>query len=151
MLTDLLLAIVHHLLMFTLVAVLVIEIVTVRPGMAPAQLKRLGRLDGIYGGAAGLILVVGFCRVFFGAKPYDYYLTSSAFWAKIAAFAVVGALSAMPTLRFMQWARAAAIDAAFSPADTEVAKVRRLMHAEAVVFVLIPIFAAMMARGYGLW
>lgn len=151
MLTDLLLAIVHHLLMFTLVAVLVMEIVTVRPGMGTAQLLRLGRLDGIYGGAAGLILAVGFCRVFFGAKPFEYYLTSSSFWAKIAAFAVVGALSAQPTLRFMQWARSAGADPNFRPADADVAKVRRLMHAEAVVFLLIPIFAAMMARGYGLW
>lgn len=151
MFTDLILAIVHHGLMFALVAALAAEIVILRPGIGTAQIKRLGRIDGIYGGAAGLILVVGIGRVFFGAKPYEYYLTSSSFWAKMAIFALVGALSALPTLRLAQWARSAAADATFAPSDADVAKVRRLMHAEAAVFLLIPLFAAMMARGYGLW
>jgi len=150
MLTDLLLAIAHHLLVFSLVAVLVMEIMLVRPGMTTAQILRIGRIDMIYGAIAGLIVVIGFSRVFFGAKPADFYLTSSSFWAKIAAFVLIGILSAPPTLRIIRWRNAAAKDPAYRPSDAEVASVRRLMHWEAIVIIPILIFAAMMARGYAL-
>lgn len=150
MLTDLLLAIAHHLLIFALVAVLVMELMLVRPGMTTAQVLRAGRLDMAYGAIAGLIIVVGFGRVFFGAKPWDFYIYNWVFWAKIAVFAVIGILSVPPTLRLLRWRSAAEKDATFRPSDGEIAGVRRLMHWEAVVFILLPIFAAMMARGVGL-
>jgi putative membrane protein len=66
MFTDLILAIFHHLLMFTLVAVLVAEIMLIRPEMTTAHVHRVGQLDAAYGAVAGLILVVGFSRVCFG-------------------------------------------------------------------------------------
>ena len=68
MTTDLLLAIAHHLLVFALVAVLAAETVLVRPGLKGRALARLGGLDRFYGMAAGLIIIVGFSRVFFGLK-----------------------------------------------------------------------------------
>ena len=86
MTTDLLLAIAHHLLFFALIAILAAETVLVRPGLAGDTLKRLGRLDAAYGGLAGLILIVGFCRVFFGLKGWEFYIYNWVFWAKIAAF-----------------------------------------------------------------
>jgi putative membrane protein len=150
MLTDLLLAIAHHVLIFSILAVLVMELMIVRPDMTPAQLKRLGRLDLAYGLLAGAILIIGFGRVFFGAKPWEFYIYNWVFWAKIAAFVAVGVLSIPPTLGIARWRAALARDASFRPSASEVIGVRRLMHYEAVVFILIPILAAMMARGYGL-
>jgi putative membrane protein len=149
MLTDLILAILHHLLMFTLVAVLVAEIMLVRPEITTAHLRRVEQLDAAYGAAAGLILVVGFGRVFLGLKGAEFYLTNPVFWAKIAAFLVVGLLSVPPTLRILGWRAQRRQNPDFTPAITEVRAIRRFMHWEAAVFVLIPIFAAMMARGYG--
>jgi putative membrane protein len=150
MLTDLLLAIAHHLLIFTILAVLVMELMLVRPEMTTAQLLRLGRLDVAYGILATLILIIGFGRVFFGAKPWDFYIYNWTFWAKIAAFVAVGVLSISPTLRIARWRNAAVSDPAFRPPSAEIVSVRKSMHYEAIVFVLIPIFAALMARGYGL-
>ena len=49
MLTDLVLAIAHHLLIFSLAAVLVAELVLVRPHMPPADIVRVGRIDMAYG------------------------------------------------------------------------------------------------------
>ncbi len=148
MLTDLILAIGHHLLMFALLAVLVMEMMLVRPGMSAAQVARVAGLDIAYGVIAGLILVVGFSRVFFGLKGPDYYLGNVFFWAKIAAFLAVALLSVPPTLRIAGWRGRMRGEPAFSPAAGEIAAVRRFMHIEATVFVLIPIFAALMAR-YG--
>ena len=150
MLTDLLLTIAHHLLIFALVAVLVMEIMLIRPEMSTTQVLRVGRLDIAYGAIATLIIVVGFGRVFLGAKPADFYLANWVFWAKVSAFVIVGLLSAPPTLRIIRWRNAARADPNYRPPAGEVTAVRRLMHTEAMVFILIPIFAAMMARGYGL-
>jgi putative membrane protein len=150
MLTDLLLAIAHHLLIFSVLAVLVMELMIARPEMTAAQLQRLGRLDLAYGLLAAAILIIGFGRVFLGAKPWEFYIYNWVFWAKIAAFIAVGVLSIPPTLRIAGWRVALAGDPSFRPSASEVVEVRRFMHYEAVVFILIPIFAAMMARGYGL-
>ena len=64
-------------------------------------------------------------------------------------FALVGALSIPPTLRILAWRGKAKLDPGFEPPAGEIAAVRRYMHAEAVVFVLIPVFAALMARYSG--
>lgn len=149
-LTDLILAIAHHLLIFAILAVLVMELMIVRPEMSTAQILRVGRLDLAYGALAIAIVAIGFGRVFFGAKPWDFYIYNWVFWAKIAAFAAVGILSAQPTIRLGRWRAAALKDSTFRPTAAEVASVRQFMHYEASVFILIPIFAAMMARGIGL-
>ena len=149
MLTDLLLAIAHHLLIFGLLALLVTEIMIVRPGMSRASLLYLARLDGFYGALAGLILVVGFSRVFFGLKGAEFYLSNWVFWAKIAAFVIVGLLSAPPTIRIVRWRTALGANPGFSPPEDEVRRVKQFMHYEGIVFFTIPVFAALMARGYG--
>lgn len=148
--TDLVLAIAHHLLVFSLPAILATEAALVRPGMPAATIKRVGVVDLHYGAVAGAILIVGFARVFWGVKGPEAYLPNPFFWAKIGAFALVGILSVPPTLRVLSWRKASKADPAFSPDAGEVGFVRRFFLAEAVVFVFIPIFAAAMARGYGL-
>jgi putative membrane protein len=149
MLVDLLLAIGHHLLIFALLGVLVMEMMILRPEMSPAAVLRVGRIDSIYGVLAGLILIVGFSRVFFGIKGSAFYLGNPVFWAKIAAFAAVGLLSIPPTIRMIGWRRQAERSPGFVPAAADVQNVKRFMHLEGFVFILIPVFAAMMARGYG--
>lgn len=148
MLTDFLLASLHHLGAFALVAVIACELVLLRPGLDAATAKRIAMLDAFYGLAALLLLVAGFGRVFLGAKGGDYYLGSLAFWAKISLFVGVGLLSIAPTLRFMAWRRKVSGDPSFTPAQEDVRATKRYIHAEAGLLVLIPILAAAMARGY---
>lgn len=148
MLTDLLLAIAHHLLVFILFAILAVELVWMKREMSREGLPRLVRLDMLYGIVAGLVLVAGFSRVFFGAKGYEYYFSSHSFWAKILAFVAIALLSIYPTLKILAWRRRAAADPDFVPPAAEIAKARRILHIEATIFLLIPIFAAAMARGY---
>ena len=89
-------------------------------------------------------------RVFYGAKGPAFYLENPVFWAKIIAFLVVGMLSIWPTLRLIAWRNRIEREPTFLPSPTEIKNVRLFMHLEGTVFILIPIFAAMMARGYGL-
>jgi len=145
MTTDLLLAIAHHLLAFCLVAALAMELVIVRPGLSRAELPRLGRIDGAYGGMALAIILVGIGRVLYGLKGWEFYVYNHAFWAKMAAFVLVGLLSIPPTLRIIRWRRAAGE----TVPEAEIASMRRWLKAEAIVLAFVPIFAAAMARGIG--
>jgi len=150
MTTDAWLAIAHHLAIFGVFAVLVAEWAIVRPGMAAADVYRLGRVDAAYGAIAALVLAAGVSRVIWGAKPSDFYLENPVFWFKLAAFATVGILSIRPTIRYLRWRKALDGDAGGLPAAAEVSSARRAIHLQLAVFTAIPALAALMARGIGL-
>ncbi|MCC2954741.1 DUF2214 family protein [Massilia sp. IC2-477] len=147
---DFFVASVHHLIVFGIAAVLAAELALMRPAaMSPHTVRLLGRFDAAYGLLAIAILVVGFGRVWHGAKGADYYMDNPMFWAKIAAFGVVGILSIRPTLRIAAWQKLLKADAAFVPSLEDINGLRRILLLEIHVFALIPIFAAAMARGIG--
>src|SRR5262245_24755 len=104
---DLILAAVHHVLVFSLAGIIAAELVLLRPEMNGVQLRQIARVDLFYGIVAGLIVFVGFARVFFGFKGPEFYLQNWVFWAKIGTFAVVGLLSVSPTFTFLAWRKAA--------------------------------------------
>src|SRR6476620_616111 len=64
--TDLVLAIVHHLLVFSLAGIIGAEFVLIRGDLPAATLKRLAGIDRHYGIIAALIIIVGIGRVFWG-------------------------------------------------------------------------------------
>ncbi len=70
---DLILAILHHLLIFAPVGVLIGELVQVQPAMDAMAAARMASLDIWYAVLAGLVLVVGFSRAIFAAKGWPYY------------------------------------------------------------------------------
>ena len=148
--TDLVLAILHHLLVFSLAGIIAAEFVLIRNELSASTLSRLARVDRHYGLVALLIIVVGVARVYWGLKGWEFYVYNWVFWAKMAAFAGVGLLSIVPTVRFISWNRQAAADPGWRVPEAEYASVRSYVRWEAIVFLLIPVFAAAMARGYGL-
>ncbi|TGQ16095.1 MULTISPECIES: DUF2214 family protein [unclassified Mesorhizobium] len=147
--TDLVLAILHHLLVFSLAGIIGAEFVLVRGDLGAATLKRLAGIDRHYGIIAALIIIVGVCRVLFGLKGWEFYIYNWVFWAKMAAFAIVGLLSVVPTIRFISWNRQASGNPSFAVPAAELASVKNYVRAEGFIFLLIPVFAAAMARGYG--
>ncbi len=146
---DLILAIAHHLAVFTLVAVFAAEFVLLRPGLQGRRVLQLGAIDGAYGAAAGLVVVVGIVRVIFGAAGWEYYVGNWVFWAKMVAFVLMGLASIPGTIAIARWGRAAKADAAFVPPADEIGRARRMLFVQAALLVFIPSFAAAMARGYG--
>lgn len=144
------LASLHHLAAFSLVAILAVEIALVRPGIDAATIKRLGRIDLAFGIAAVAVLAAGSARVIYGIKGPAYYLGNWVFWTKMAIFALIGFLSIWPTLRIIAWGRLLKTDPKALPAAEELLQVRRMIHVEATLVLLLPILGAAMARGYGL-
>ena len=71
-------------------------------------------------------------------------LHNAFFWAKMASFAAIGLLSVPPTMAFIRWRKSGA-----APDEAAIKSARRYLHTELALFVLLLIFAAAMARGYG--
>jgi putative membrane protein len=150
MMTDLVLAVLHFILVFAVVGILGAQAALVRDGMDGAQAVRAAMLDRGYGLAAGLLLVAGFLRVFYGAKGAEFYLHNPVFWAKIAVFALIAVLSIVPTVRFIGWLGRARSEPGFKPAKADVRGVRWLIAAQIALLPVLPVLAGMMARGYGM-
>ena len=148
MLTDLILAVLHHLAILSLIALLAFEFALLRPGISSENLARVTRLDAAYGASAALVIVIGVCRVIWGIKGPQFYLSNPWFWAKMASFAAIGLLSVPPTLALLKWRKISRQDAGFLPQPGEIARLRRFVHAELALLALVVAFAAAMAR-YG--
>jgi putative membrane protein len=141
---DAILAIAHHLIVFSLVAMLVAEMVLADGAPDRARLQQLGRLDRAYGGLAGLALVAGGLRAVYGAKGWSFYAGNPLFWAKLGLFLLIGLLSIVPTVRLLRWQRAATLPDAATLRST-----LGWMRAQAALLALIPVLAVLMARGIG--
>ena len=147
---DLILTIGHHLLVFSLVAIVAAEFAIIRLTLSASEIGVLSNLDRAYGVIAGLVIVIGFSRVYWGAKGPDYFLQNPVFHTKMAAFVLLGILSIYPTVRIIAWRRSLKANPAFSPLEREVIALRRYVIGE---FLLVPVMlvcAAARVRGYGL-
>ena len=150
MVTTALMAFLHHLFAFTLTACLVYEFVAYRKGMSIEEVKRIQRVDLVYGISAGLLLVVGLLRVFFFEKGVTFYIHSPFFWVKMSAFAIVGLLSIDPTIRYIRWNKILSENKAPEISADEFKRTRRLLWLELAGIAVILLSAALMARGVGM-
>ena len=146
---DAALAIIHHLAAFALTGLLVAEIVLLRSRLDGDAIRRFGIVDALYGASAGVVVVVGIGRLLFGAAPLDFYLGNAFFWIKMGSLATVAAISLLPTIQGISWRRSLRADVAFVPPSAEAARVRRALAVQLAVLPIIPISAALMARGIG--
>ena len=144
MLIEAIIAWLHYLGIFVLVGALAGELMTFKRDMSQAAQRNLRILDAHYGAAAGVVLITGIAKVFWFGKGAGYYAGNPFFWALIVLFALVGLLSIPPTLYYLRWRKSIGPVAV---ADADYARIRRLLWAEAVAIALIPLAAALMARG----
>lgn len=140
-------AFLHHLLFVGLFVTLTIEMVLLRQPLTVENGRRLLTVDGIYGGLAGALLVVGLLRVFFFEKGFAYYWASHAFLTKFGIFILVGLLSIIPTVEFMRWRKTLKEGKAPEVAPEKIQKLRKIIHWEMTGLALILFFAAWAARG----
>ena len=146
---DLALAVVHHWALLILSAALFAEFVLLRQPPSAQGVRTLARVDQAYGGAAMLMLAAGFARVIWGARGADFYFQNPVFWAKVAVFVLVGLLSIVPTIRYPRWLKQLKVSGQL-PAEAQVADTRRWVGWQLLLFIALPVLAAMMARGIGL-
>ena len=141
----------HHVLAFTLVGALAIEFILLGQmtsnEFSDATAKRLAITDAVLGAAAGLLFVVGLCRVFFFEKGAEYYFHSHAFMTKLSVFIAVAVLSVAPTLEFLSWRKALKAGQVPSVDAKKLRFIKTIIHGELAAIVIIVLCAAIMARG----
>lgn len=144
-------AFLHHLCAFTLVGALAVEFVLIgqvqSEALSLSVAKRLAKTDTVLGVAAGLLFVVGLCRVFFFEKGEDYYFSSHAFMTKLSVFIAVAVLSIVPTLEFLSWRDALKAGQAPKVDPKKLRLIKKIIHGELAAVVIILLCAAIMARG----
>ncbi len=150
MVSTALMAFLHHLFAFTLVACIVYEFLTYHKNMTIEEAHRIQRVDLVYGISAGLLLIVGLLRVFFFEKGVNYYIHNPFFWVKMAAFALVALMSIDPTIRYIRWNQTLKEGRPPEISEAEFKRTHFLLHLELVGIVVILLAAAMMARGIGM-
>ncbi|HYO44370.1 MAG TPA: DUF2214 family protein, partial [Candidatus Limnocylindrales bacterium] len=138
---DALLAILHHLSVFSLVGLLFIEFALLRGSMAGGAILRFSRVDALYGIAAIAVVVIGIARVVWGIVPPEIYIANLWFWIKMAALIAVSIISILPTLRSGRWRKALAADAAYTPPEADLTLARRALWTELAILPIVPIAA----------
>ena len=144
-----LLAYAHILAILTLVVFISSEAALCRSEWMNAKVvERLGRVDMIYGIAAGVVLLTGLARTWWGIKGTGWYWTNGLLHLKLTLFVVVGLISIKPTIVFRRWNRELKATGAL-PDEGQVRAVRRLVMVQAHLIALIPLAAVFLARGFG--
>jgi putative membrane protein len=132
-----------------LVATLAVEVAIFKPPLTLSQARRLQVTDLIFGGAAGVLLVVGLLRVVYFEKAPAYYFANLFFLTKLAAFIVAGLISIYPTVLYLSWNRAIKAGEAPQIPPEKVRLARMCLMLELTAIVVILICAPLMARGFG--
>jgi putative membrane protein len=143
-------AFVHHLAAFTLFAALVVEFVFIRDEITARSARKLQIADMIFGLAAGVLLVVGFLRVFHFEKGAFYYFHTWTFITKLSLFVLIGLASIIPTVEFLSWRKAVREGKAPTVTPAKLQSLRLIIHLELVGVVVIILMAVLMAKGIGL-
>jgi len=133
---DLTLAALHFVLIFALVGILGAEAALVHEGMDGMQANRVAVLDRGYGAAAGLLLVVGLLRVFFGAKGAGLLPAESSVLGQDSGLRADGG-PVDPAHRHVHYVAASRTQGARLQAGAS--RVRRMIVAHAAVLAAIPL------------
>jgi putative membrane protein len=145
MTTEILLRYLHFISIFAIVGALVSEHLLLKPELTRAELKRLSRIDAVYGIAAVLLLTAGLTLWFSGVgKPTVFYSKNWVFHLKIASFAIIGLLSIYPTVFFIKQSKGEPTESVVTPKI-----IFWMLRIELLLLFVIPLLAGLMSRGVG--
>jgi putative membrane protein len=142
-------AFLHHLAAFVVFAALFTELILIKHVLDAPLARSLLRVDAIYGMSAMALIVFGLVRVHFTEKGAAYYLHNGAFIAKMVLFVVIGLISIYPTRRFIAWRRELKEGRIPVLEPAVRGRIRRLVHLELTLLLLVILCAVLMARGIG--
>ncbi|WP_320664200.1 DUF2214 family protein [Prochlorococcus sp. MIT 1223] len=106
--------------------------------------------DVVYGVAALLLLLSGLLRVLYLGQGSEFYTQNPIFWIKITIFIGVGLLSLYPTFTYILWAIPLSKGELPKVDSILVERITKIINIELIGFIMIPLFATLMARGVGL-
>lgn len=140
---DLLIRYLHFIGIILLASTLAAENVLLSKNLKIATVKKLALIDGFYGVSAITVLAAGLLLWFVVGKPSEFYSSNTFFHVKLGLFAFIALLSVFPTIFFLNARQSVAAEVLV---PSYVIYIKRI---EAVTLLLLPLFAVLMARGYG--
>tara|TARA_Y100001968_G_C19167224_1_gene623843 strand:- start:77 stop:574 length:498 start_codon:yes stop_codon:yes gene_type:complete len=140
----------HYLSFMLCFAALLYERIRLKVNPTRSEAVSIVVADVIYGIAGVILLISGIFRVLKYGQGSEFYVNNPLFWVKIGLFASVGGLSLYPTFTYVLWAIPLSKGNLPEVSLNLVERFRLIINIELIGFALIPLFAALMARGIGL-
>ena len=113
------------------------------------QARLLGQVDLGYQLALIATLATGLARLIYYGQDADFYLSNRLFWLKIAIFGLIVVVAVAPTLQYIRWNREARSAPTFAPLTREIERVRSSIAFGLGLWLILPLFGVLVARGYG--
>jgi putative membrane protein len=137
----------HYLGIMFLAAALVAEHLLFVPRPERAIARKIVTVDMIYGVSLLVVFLTGIGRLFHGGKGVLFYMQNGAYHTKFTLFVVMAVVWLYPAFKFFGWRRQ--LRAGQAPVmDAATAKrVLMAIRVQLLILVLLPLLAAMMARG----
>jgi putative membrane protein len=142
-------AFLHFVAVFGIFATVFFEWQTMSAAPSHADARRIQVCDRWFGIFAGVVLVVGFLRVYYFEKGKAFYASNPFFQAKLMLFLGVGLLSIYPTIRFLKWRARTRQGLAPVLAANEYKSIMARLRIEVVLLLATALCASLMARGVG--
>lgn len=135
----------HFISIFAIAGTLLSEHFLLERELTRTAIKRISRIDALYGIAALTLLGAGLTLWLGGfGKPSIYYSKNWIFHTKISLFALIGVLSIYPTVFFIQQAKGDPDERVVIPR-----MVIWMLRLELLILFTIPLLAGLMSRGIG--
>ena len=151
MLLDALLSYLHIVLVFSLIVFQAAQTAVLRPAwFNAATLARVQRLARISNISIILVLFSGIARLYGGMLDSGWLMRNHLFHIKMALFLALVALGLPAVRAYQRWAATYASHGEL-PSEREINTARRWLLASSHLMLLIPLFAVLVARGYGSW
>jgi putative membrane protein len=135
----------HFIAVFAIIGSLLAEQFLISKTMSRTEIKRIARVDALYGLGAVLVLIAGLTLWFWVGKPAEFYTKNWIFHTKLTLFIVLGLLSIYPTVFFLRNRKG-------HDMDTEIRVpigIFVCLRLELVLLFIIPLLATFMSLGIG--
>lgn len=144
MVLEIFLRYLHFISIFVVVSTVVAEHLLLGPSLSRQDIRRLSKIDGLYGIASILVVGAGLAMWFGVGKPAAFYSQNWIFLCKVGLFVLVGILSVHPSVFFARQRKGDPTDRVEIPSS-----IKWSIRAELFLLFLIPLLAILMARGFG--
>jgi putative membrane protein len=131
----------HLVSILAMVSLLVVELFLLKPEMTREELKRMSRVDGLYGLAAIAVVAAGL-TLWFGVGKGAAFYDNPLLHIKVGIAILVGLISIVPTVFYLRQAKGTPGDRLVIPV-----RIRQLVILQLVLLSLVPLLAVMMAQG----
>jgi putative membrane protein len=122
---------------------LIAEYIILSKEVTEQQLKKIIKINAIYGYSTLLIFITGLLLWFSVGKTPEYYTSNWLFHTKLTTFILMGILSIRPTIFLLKNKNS-------TQKTINIPKsVRLLVRIELVLLVIIPLLAVLIANGFG--